>query len=70
MQPVYNDKDVVTASLQYTYYVRTDRDDPNRPLVISFNGGPGSASVWMHLATPAPRCSTSTKRATPCSPTA
>lgn len=54
-QPVYNDKGQVTASLHYTYYVRTDVDDPNRPLLISFNGGPGSGSVWMHLAYTGPR---------------
>ncbi|MEM9931451.1 MAG: carboxypeptidase, partial [Bacteroidota bacterium] len=55
VQPVYNDKDQVTAGLHYTYYVRTDVDDPNRPLLISFNGGPGSGSVWMHLAYTGPR---------------
>ena len=55
VQPVYNDKDRVTAGLHYTYYVRTDVDDPNRPLLISFNGGPGSGSVWMHLAYTGPR---------------
>lgn len=54
-QPVYDDKGMVTASLHYTYYVRTDVDDPNRPLLISFNGGPGSGSVWMHLAYTGPR---------------
>ena len=26
-----------------------------RPLVISFNGGPGSASVWMHIGYTGPR---------------
>ncbi len=55
MQPVYGAAGEVTASLQYTYYARTDRDDPNRPLLISFNGGPGSASVWMHLAYTGPK---------------
>ena len=54
VQPVYDD-DKVTAGLHYTYYRRTDRDDPNRPLLISFNGGPGSASVWMHLAYTGPK---------------
>lgn len=54
-QPVYDEKGMVTASLHYTYYVRTDVDDPNRPLLISFNGGPGSGSVWMHLAYTGPR---------------
>ncbi|MCP9236833.1 S10 family peptidase [Lewinella sp. JB7] len=55
VQPVYDDKDKVTAGLHYTYYRRTDGDDPNRPLLISFNGGPGSASVWMHLAYTGPK---------------
>jgi carboxypeptidase C (cathepsin A) len=49
--PVWNDEGKPIASLFYTYYERTDVLDKNkRPLVISFNGGPGSASIWMHLA--------------------
>ncbi|MFT4687502.1 MAG: carboxypeptidase C (cathepsin A), partial [Neolewinella sp.] len=55
VQPVYNAKSEVTAGLHYTYYVRTDVTDPNRPLLISFNGGPGSGSVWMHLAYTGPK---------------
>lgn len=40
----------------YTYYRRTDVEQlAQRPLLISFNGGPGSASVWMHLAYTGPR---------------
>ena len=54
-QPVYDDAGEVTAALHYTYYQRSDVDDPNRPLLISFNGGPGSGSVWMHLAYTGPR---------------
>ncbi len=50
-QPVWDDKGEPIASLFYTYYERTDiSDKTTRPLVISFNGGPGSASIWMHLA--------------------
>jgi len=50
-QPVWNEKGTPVASLFYTYYKRDDiKNTENRPLVISFNGGPGSASVWMHLA--------------------
>ena len=58
VQPVYHGEEEgkITAGLHYTYYRRTDAgDDPNRPLLISFNGGPGSASVWMHLAYTGPR---------------
>ena len=49
-QPVWDSKGNVIASLYYTYYKRTDIDDnSNRPIAFSFNGGPGSASIWMHL---------------------
>ena len=55
-QPVWNEDGEVIASLYYTYYKRTDiRDDGSRPLMMSFNGGPGSASVWMHIAYTGPR---------------
>lgn len=56
MQPVWNENREAIASLFYTYYERNDiKDKKNRPLVISFNGGPGSASVWMHIAYTGPR---------------
>lgn len=49
--PVWDENGKAIAGLFYTYYERTDvKDRANRPLVISFNGGPGSASVWMHIA--------------------
>ncbi|HMR92692.1 MAG TPA: carboxypeptidase [Chitinophagaceae bacterium] len=49
--PVWDEDGKTIAGLFYTYYERTDtRDKTNRPVVISFNGGPGSASVWMHIA--------------------
>ncbi len=55
-QPVWDDKNAPIASLFYTYYERTDvTDRDTRPLVISFNGGPGSASVWMHIAYTGPK---------------
>ncbi len=56
-QPVWDDHGVVQAALFYTFYERTDIESTERrPLVISFNGGPGSASVWMHLAYTGPKC--------------
>ena len=55
-QPVWGEDGSPDAALFYTYYERTDiKDRDRRPLVISFNGGPGSASVWMHLAYTGPR---------------
>lgn len=55
-QPVWNKDGKVIASLYYTYYERSDiKDRASRPLILSFNGGPGSASVWMHIAYTGPR---------------
>ncbi len=55
-QPVWDDKGVPIATLFYTYYERTDvADKSTRPFVMSFNGGPGSASVWMHVAYTGPK---------------
>ncbi|MFH6989209.1 S10 family peptidase [Flavobacterium collinsii] len=49
--PVWDEDGKAIAGLFYTYYERSDvKDQASRPLVISFNGGPGSASVWMQIA--------------------
>jgi carboxypeptidase C (cathepsin A) len=44
------------ASVFFIAYTRDDTPDPRaRPITFSFNGGPGSASVWMHLGVLGPR---------------
>ena len=56
MQPVWDKSGQPIASLFYTYYTRKNvKNRATRPLIISFNGGPGSASVWMHIAYTGPR---------------
>ena len=55
-QPVWDEMGEPIATLHYTYYTKNDvKDRASRPLLISFNGGPGSGSVWMHLAYTGPR---------------
>lgn len=55
-QPVWDENGSPIASLYYTYYKRDDvKNMGERPLLFSFNGGPGSASVWMHLAYTGPK---------------
>ncbi|MFM1930325.1 MAG: hypothetical protein RL387_1653 [Bacteroidota bacterium] len=55
-QPVWDDNGKAIAGLFYVYYERTDvSNKETRPLVISFNGGPGTASVWMHLGYTGPK---------------
>jgi carboxypeptidase C (cathepsin A) len=54
--PVWNDSGKVIAGVFFTYYERSDvKDRAARPLVISFNGGPGTPSVWMELGYTGPR---------------
>jgi carboxypeptidase C (cathepsin A) len=54
--PVWNDSGRVIAGVFFTYYERTDvKDRAARPLVISFNGGPGTPSVWMEIGYTGPR---------------
>jgi carboxypeptidase C (cathepsin A) len=51
-----NDEDDASAELFYTAYFRTN--DPTtapRPVVFSYNGGPGSASFWLHMGIMGPR---------------
>jgi carboxypeptidase C (cathepsin A) len=55
-QPVWDTDGNPIATLFYTFYRRTDvKNGSQRPLIFSFNGGPGSASVWMHLAYTGPK---------------
>jgi len=53
-QPVFDDKGTVIASLFYTFYQKKG-GTAERPLMMSFNGGPGSASVWMHMGYTSPK---------------
>lgn len=55
MQPVWDENGKAIATLQFTYYKKSGNIDiAKRPLLISFNGGPGSASAWMHMAYTSP----------------
>ena len=46
----------LTAKMSYIAYTRDGIEDLSvRPLLFSFNGGPGTASVWMHLGYTGPR---------------
>ena len=54
--PLRSDKGEIEGQVFYMAYTLdgvTDRS--RRPLMFSFNGGPGSASVWLHLGALGPR---------------
>jgi carboxypeptidase C (cathepsin A) len=51
-----NEKDEPTALLYSTAYTRSDvKDFSQRPLAFVYNGGPGSASLWLHMGAFGPR---------------
>jgi carboxypeptidase C (cathepsin A) len=43
-----------SASIFYTAYTRDGTASANRPVTFFYNGGPGSATVWLHMGSFAP----------------
>jgi carboxypeptidase C (cathepsin A) len=43
------------ALFGFTAYVRQGQDGRTRPIVFAYNGGPGSASAWLHMGILGPR---------------
>ena len=51
-----NDKGEPTGLLYSVAYTRSDVKDPStRPVAFLYNGGPGSASMWLHMGAFGPR---------------
>lgn len=50
-----NTKGEPTAALWSTSYLKEDLGTSNRPVIFIFNGGPGSASVWLHMGVFGPK---------------
>jgi carboxypeptidase C (cathepsin A) len=53
--PLVNDQGETDAEVFFTAYTVESRDAAKRPLLFIFNGGPGAASVWLHLGALGPR---------------
>lgn len=43
------------ASMSYVAYFKGSQEDPERPITFLFNGGPGVASVWLHMGAFGPK---------------
>lgn len=51
-----NEKDEPVASFGYTAYTKDNETDMSkRPVTFSYNGGPGSSSMWLHMGVIGPR---------------
>lgn len=44
-----------TARMFYVAYFKKDSAEARRPVMFLYNGGPGSATMWLHLGTFGPR---------------
>ncbi|HKE30992.1 MAG TPA: peptidase S10 [Candidatus Angelobacter sp.] len=54
MMPIRNNEGELEANMFFMAYT-LDGQSERRPLTFSFNGGPGSASVWLHLGAIGPK---------------
>ncbi len=56
VKPAANSADApATARMFYAAYFKKDAAAENRPVTFIYNGGPGSATMWLHLGTFGPR---------------
>lgn len=58
LMPLKNDKGETEANIFFMAYTLDQPEgkrESKRPLMFAFNGGPGSASVWLHLGAIGPR---------------
>jgi carboxypeptidase C (cathepsin A) len=53
--PLKRDDGKTEAEMFFVAYTLDAQDPAKRPLTFSFNGGPGSASVWLHMGALGPR---------------
>lgn len=53
---LYDEDDNPRAAIFSTSYIRQGvKDTTNRPVIFIFNGGPGSASLWLHMGAFGPK---------------
>jgi carboxypeptidase C (cathepsin A) len=53
--PIKRDDGKTEAEMFFVAYTLDGQDAAKRPLTFSFNGGPGSASVWLHMGALGPK---------------
>ena len=53
--PADTAKPTPAATMSYVAYFKTGADASRRPVTFVFNGGPGSATLWLHMGSFGPR---------------
>ncbi len=51
---IKDEKDAVNGSLFYVAYTADGTDARTRPVTFFYNGGPGSATIWLHMGSLGP----------------
>jgi carboxypeptidase C (cathepsin A) len=46
---IKDDKDKANGSIFYVAYTQDGADSRTRPITFFYNGGPGSATIWLHM---------------------
>ncbi|HZZ64248.1 MAG TPA: hypothetical protein VFE17_02000 [Candidatus Baltobacteraceae bacterium] len=64
-----NDKDQITARMFYVAYTKDGANTTRRPVTFFYNGGPGSSTIWLRMASFGPvRVKLANGQATPPAP--
>src|SRR5260370_33335893 len=53
--PIKDAEGKIEAQIFFVAYTLDDADLATRPVTFAFNGGPGSASIWLHMGALGPR---------------
>jgi len=53
--PIKDAEGKIEAQMFFVAYTLDDADLATRPVTFAFNGGPGSASIWLHMGALGPR---------------
>jgi len=53
--PIKREDGKIEAEMFFVAYTLDGQDSTKRPLTFAFNGGPGSASVWLHMGALGPK---------------
>ena len=53
--PIKRGDGKIEAEMFYVAYTLDGQDAAKRPLTFAFNGGPGSASIWLHMGALGPK---------------
>ena len=53
--PIKRDDGKIEAEMFFAAYALDGHDASKRPLTFAFNGGPGSASIWLHMGALGPK---------------